>query len=272
MTYLILTVPTFCFLVAASYYYHSFNLKNLQAKTESDKQVKLFLLAPVVLTVINIILLKFNSSIELLIVVLFLWLNIIFFFLWLIKFFSATKAILLATLISQTLISIVYLINSEYLNNLLLILAFTAAVSLIYKRLKISNKIWISMFIIMAALDAVFVWLVPVVPAAEYRVQPLIFSLLIKVGDISLGAGDIVFLLLAVFILTKHFSLKVVFGQALILSLALPIALLVQNLVADSMASFPFLVVLTPLFLITFWLTEIINIGKKPHKNSLTLP
>ncbi|MBU1148636.1 hypothetical protein KKI23_00945 [Patescibacteria group bacterium] len=259
MTVSILTILIFFFLWLGIFYYRSLNLENLQTKTESDKQVKKFLLVPLLLTAINLICLKFGTAIELIIMVLLMWLNIIFFFLFLIKRHRATGAILLATLFSQVLVSAIYLTQSEYLNNLFIFLALLATVILVFTRFKIYNWFWISFLIIMSFLDAVFVWLIPAVPQAEAQVQPLVFSLLIKLGNISLGAGDVVFLLLSIIILAKRFTQKVLIWQALILSLAIPSALFIQNFTPSSATSFPFLTVLTPIFLLLFWITNFIS-------------
>ncbi|MFH1597795.1 MAG: hypothetical protein ABIB97_01815 [Patescibacteria group bacterium] len=267
MAILVFTLLILTMLIVASFYFSKLNIKEVQKATEQDRRVNGFLLAPFLITVINLFLLNPSSPVESLIAVLLLWLNIIFFFLVLIKHHGASRAILLATLLSQVILLIVYLTQSEYLNNLLLILALMAAAALVYKRLKINDWIWISLLLIMAGLDAIFVWLIPVVPQAEAQVRPLIFSLLVKVGDISLGAGDVVFLLLAILILTKRFSQKVVIWSALILSLSLPIALLIQKYIPGSTTSFPFLIVLVPIFLVSLWITRL-NVGRGT-KNSI---
>lgn len=258
MSALILTILVIIMLIAAYSYFCSIGtLELIQQKTESDKSAKKFLVIPIFFTVINLFLIKVSSSPELMIAILLLWLNITFFFLLLIKYYCSSKAIILASVLSQALIFVIYLTGLEILNNILLILAYIAAVTLVFKRLKINDLTWISLLVIMAVLDTVFVWLVPAVPVMEAQIQPLLFSLLVKIGNISLGAGDMVFLLLAILLLAKRFTYKIIFGQAVILSLSIFATLSIQHFLPSSATSFPFLVVLAPIFLLLYFITSI---------------
>ncbi len=251
---LLLTLYTFCGLRSATIYFTLLpSYAWIEQKIGGQETKKAFIL-PGVLTLVNVLLPEIGGFSDRVYIVLFFWLVFIFFFLPFLKKYTAPRALIYATVTSEVLILITYFLQSEVFNNLLVLFAYIAAVSLFLKRITIQKWIWILIFAVVGLLDVHFVLLTPTVHTLDIVTQPfnLTFSPLLQSGDLSIGTGDITFLLLAMLLLSEGFSTIKTWYITVVLSAIVPIVFIILSQQLPSYGLFPFLAILSPVFLLLY--------------------
>lgn len=231
-------------------------LETIEQVIETEKRAKKLFLVPILLSLGNILFFNLSSHTEQTVMTIFLWLTLIYFFLLFTKYRTPRVSLIFASILAEVLVLITYFTGSYYFNNILLIFAYTAGVSLVLKRFDFKARTIVGFFLFMTLFDILFVWLLPVIPALKENVQALLFTPLIKVEYLTLGSGDIIMLLLAVLTLVKNSSRLTNFVQILVLSSSILIALAIKNLPLIPDSSFPFLIILLPIFLLLYLLSK----------------
>lgn len=240
----------FVSLIVAVVYHRSIpDLSTVEKAAAKDRLAKSLIWLPILLTIGNFWILNLESPIEAAMASMFFWLNIIFFFLIFLKYRAPRIALLTAVFLAEFLLIVASATGSEFINSLLLITSYIAAVSLVLKRFAPRDSVLIAAFLLMTVFDIIFVWLAPIIPTLEAAAAPLLFSPLVKIAALTLGSGDVIFLILAMLVLAKKISYLAIVLLVSALSVSVLITLAVKNLINMPYDSFPFLVILTPVFL-----------------------
>jgi hypothetical protein len=251
----ILSLTVFILLLGAFVYYDAVpSYEVLRKRMVMTNNAALLLLLLLAVTAANSLFLS-PDILEQYIAALMLWLNFVFILL-LCRTSSQHQALLLAIAVSEVLVLFVYFFG-EYANNLSLSTGIVAAVTLLQKSGKVTDRVLLWLLVVMTAVDATFVWIIPMVPAIDAGQQSLVYSLLLKVGSVSLGAGDVTLLLIAAFLLGRRehwWPLRTMY--AFILSLCVIAAYFISMTELAAHSVFPFTVVLTPITLLVYFVVR----------------
>jgi hypothetical protein len=254
MDYIILTISLFVTLCLNKYYYDYIDSPT-EARSKIHQQTKSqwLLLLPVIITAG---LLWWLPPEERMLANGFYWLMFLFYYFLLTKKYSLLWSILIAAVLALIGIAVVFITGSEGLNNLLVIISYCGACTLLLHYIRWPLLYWRIIFGVLFLYDLYFVWFKPVIVVIDQKMQSHIFSLLLKFGDISLGAGDLACLLIAMLLLTRKRNEIQIQITALCLSGLILLVPLAHYLWPSNSTSFPFLILLAPIFMLISLLPE----------------